>query len=73
MTRVTTITSKGQVTVPKEVRDALELKPRDKVELFVKDGAIWLRKADLSYSDDQPGGSYREKVGDDRVARVRDE
>lgn len=64
VTGVTTLTSKGQVTVPKAVRDALGLKPRDKVEIFVKDGTIWLRKAELSFSDGQPGGARREQVAD---------
>jgi len=32
-----TITSKGQVTVPKEIREKLNLKPGDKVE-FIPDG-----------------------------------
>lgn len=31
-----TITSKGQVTVPKEIRDHLRLKPGDRID-FVKD------------------------------------
>jgi antitoxin PrlF len=33
-----TITSKGQVTIPKEVRDQMGLKPGDRVD-FVKDRA----------------------------------
>ncbi|MGA3189526.1 MAG: AbrB/MazE/SpoVT family DNA-binding domain-containing protein [Bryobacteraceae bacterium] len=39
-----TITSKGQITIPKEVRDEMGLKPGDRVN-FVKDrkGQILLR------------------------------
>jgi AbrB family looped-hinge helix DNA binding protein len=33
-----TVTSKGQVTIPKEVRDELGLKPGDRVE-FIKDAS----------------------------------
>ena len=73
MSLVTTLTSKGQVTVPKEVRDALGLRPRDKVEICVKDGAIWLRKAEASLPEDQSRESHRERVGDARVATEPDE
>ena len=33
----TTITAKGQVTLPKKVRDALRLSPGDKLDFFVTD------------------------------------
>jgi antitoxin PrlF len=36
-----TITTKGQTTVPKEVRDHLGLKPGDKIEFVIQpDGAV---------------------------------
>jgi len=31
-----TITSKGQIAIPKEVRDRLRLKPGDRVEIYVE-------------------------------------
>jgi AbrB family looped-hinge helix DNA binding protein len=38
------ITSKGQVTIPRDIRDALGLVPSSEVE-FVRDGRrVWLRK-----------------------------
>ena len=40
-----TMTSKGQLTVPKEIRDRLDLKPGDRVELVPSgDHAVTLRK-----------------------------
>ncbi len=37
----TTITTKGQITLPKKVRDELRLSPGDKLDFFVtKDGHI---------------------------------
>ena len=51
MGRVTTLTSKGQVTVPKEVRDALGLRPHDKVRISVENGHAVLRKAYPSLRD----------------------
>jgi antitoxin PrlF len=41
----TTITVKGQVTIPKKVRDALKLTPGSRVEFDVEDGKIVIRKA----------------------------
>lgn len=33
----TTLTSKGQLTLPKAIRDQLRLQPGDKLEFFLKD------------------------------------
>lgn len=42
----TTLTSKGQVTIPKKVRDALHLQPGNAVEFAVNaSGEVVLRKA----------------------------
>jgi len=41
----TTVTSKGQVTIPKQVRDALNVQPGSEVEFAVsKSGEVVLRK-----------------------------
>jgi AbrB family looped-hinge helix DNA binding protein len=48
---VTTLTSKGQVTVPKEVRDELGLKPHDKIRFSLENGHVVLRKAYPSLED----------------------
>lgn len=40
----TTMTSKGQVTIPKEVRDRLGLRPGDVLEFMEHDGAFLVRK-----------------------------
>ncbi|MGH8278691.1 MAG: AbrB/MazE/SpoVT family DNA-binding domain-containing protein, partial [Gammaproteobacteria bacterium] len=42
----TAVTSKGQVTIPKKIRDALNLAPGSRVEFDVNDnGQIVLHKA----------------------------
>ena len=42
----TTVTSKGQVTIPKPVRDRLNLKPGNKVDfMLANDGSVALVKA----------------------------
>ena len=49
MGKTTSMTSKGQVTIPKEVRDELGLKPFDRVEIVIDgQGGALLRKAGLS-------------------------
>lgn len=37
---VSTITSKGQTTVPKEIREALDLEPGDKITWEVQGGRV---------------------------------
>jgi AbrB family looped-hinge helix DNA binding protein len=52
----TTITVKGQVTLPKKVRDAVGLKPGDKVEVrATATGGVYIEKQGT-------GRSYREQL-----------
>ncbi len=44
MSRATTLTSKGQVTIPKEVREKLGLQPHDRITFVVEDGYATLRR-----------------------------
>ena len=49
---IATITSKGQVTIPKEIRDALTLNSGDKLEFEVNDrGDLLVRPVTRSVSD----------------------
>jgi antitoxin PrlF len=38
-----TLTSKGQTTIPKDVRDHLHLRPGDRLEFVLTDDAVLLR------------------------------
>lgn len=38
-----TVTSKGQVTIPKEIRMMFNIKPSDKIDFFVEDGKVILK------------------------------
>jgi len=44
---VSSISEKGQVTVPKEIREALGLKAGDKVVFISKGEQVFIRKAQL--------------------------
>ncbi|MGH8403775.1 MAG: AbrB/MazE/SpoVT family DNA-binding domain-containing protein [Gammaproteobacteria bacterium] len=51
----TTLTSKGQVTIPKKVRDALKLTPGTRVEFAVNHaGEVILHKASGNKAPRQP-------------------
>jgi AbrB family looped-hinge helix DNA binding protein len=59
----TTITSKGQVTIPKHIRDALRLEPGNAVDFSVnRDGELVLQRAKR--------GAARKGAGD-RFSAVR--
>jgi antitoxin PrlF len=45
MQNVTSLTSKGQVTIPKAIRDELGLRPFDKIRFTIEDGEVKLKKA----------------------------
>ncbi|VAX34450.1 hypothetical protein MNBD_NITROSPIRAE03-727 [hydrothermal vent metagenome] len=38
-----TISSKGQITLPSDIRSKLDIKPKDKVEVIIRDGEIILK------------------------------
>jgi len=44
---ITSVSRKGQVTIPKEIRDIMELTAGDKVIFILDDGRIYLRKASV--------------------------
>ena len=59
----TTITTKGQVTIPKKVRDALGLKPGDDVDFVVGDsGEVVVRRAGPESGRPTPDPDRFEKV-----------
>jgi AbrB family looped-hinge helix DNA binding protein len=52
MENITTLTTKGQVTIPKAIRDKLGLKPFDKLRFFIDgEGEVRIRKAYPSLED----------------------
>ena len=75
-----TMTSKGQITVPKKVRDALGLVPGSQIEFSVADGCAVLRKQVPTDAFDRwegylrgrlPGGTVDETIEMLRGERLR--
>ncbi|MDA2933167.1 type II toxin-antitoxin system PrlF family antitoxin [Acidobacteria bacterium AH-259-D05] len=49
---VSTVTTKGQTTIPKSVRDFLKLHPGDKLAFIIEDnGRVVLKRATLNVKD----------------------
>jgi antitoxin PrlF len=69
------MTSKGQVTVPKRIRDELGLRPGDSIAFSMENGCVTLRKAYPSLKDlmgslparEVPMDEWDEFVQDDAV------
>jgi AbrB family looped-hinge helix DNA binding protein len=75
----TTVSSKGQVTIPKWIREALRIERGTKVDFILSDGCARMKTADHSaaaeaagslraYGRRRPGGSEK-----DRMEKVRKE
>ena len=47
-TSVGSVSTKGQVTIPQEIREQLGIGPGDKVWISIEDTTIVMRRADLS-------------------------
>jgi AbrB family looped-hinge helix DNA binding protein len=46
-----TLTSKGQITLPKEIRSRLHLQPGDRIEYTIEDGRVYLSRATMSLDE----------------------
>lgn len=59
------LTSKGQITIPKEVREKLGLAPGDRLEFLEEDGRFVVRKKLASSPFDRYVGYLQHKRGED--------
>jgi AbrB family looped-hinge helix DNA binding protein len=62
-----TVTSKGQVTLPKEIRDRLGLGPGSQVRFDVEDGRVILRKQAPEQALERWYGYLKGKLHTDRT------
>lgn len=73
------VTTKGQVTIPKEIREALGIEPGDEVEFERTESGYELRKEEPTTADgDDPFEKYRgsadsEETMPERMRRLRGE
>lgn len=66
---VTTVSAKGQVVIPKAIRDALALRPGTRLVVSVEDGTVMLKPV-----GSRPEASlYGKYKGMDLLADLRDE
>jgi AbrB family looped-hinge helix DNA binding protein len=65
------LSQKGQVTIPKQVRDALGLKPADRVTFELRDDVAVLRPAGRSIFEYY--GSVKPRRRPERFEKVREE
>lgn len=45
ITAMSTVTKKGQATIPKKIREYLGIKPKDKVEFEIEEGKVRIKPA----------------------------
>jgi AbrB family looped-hinge helix DNA binding protein len=73
------VTTKGQVTIPKKIRDALGIEPGDEIAFEKADSGYKIRKKEpTTQSGDDPFETYRgsadsDETMPDRMRRLRGE
>ncbi len=74
---VATLTSKGQITIPKEIRDSLDLRAGDKIEFNLEGGRLMALKRKTTRIEDVAGilskyvtKTYSIKEMDEAVAEI---
>lgn len=48
---VSTVTSKGQMTIPKEIREYLKLHPGDKIDFIIEEGKVVMEPTTLDVKE----------------------
>lgn len=71
---VTTMTKRGQITVPAEVRKLLGLKPYAKVSFAIDEGEVRLRPAEFTLETAyQSVPALEQSLDDEEIARIAKE
>jgi antitoxin PrlF len=67
------VTSKGQITLPKSVRDALGLQPGSEVDFQLEQGGVMLRKRIRPEVFDRWQGFLRDRIGGRTTDEIMEE
>ena len=67
-----TVTSKGQITIPKEIRDELALARGDEIEFIRRDGAIQIEKRIAGDPFEEYRGYFKDLEGQDVDELIED-
>ena len=59
LVKVSKVSEKGQVTIPLEMREKLDLRPGTKMIVYATEEGVVLRKAELLFASESPGGLLR--------------
>ena len=63
MSKQSRLTAKGQVTIPKDVRDLLGLKPGEPVAFEIENGRVMMRRgADSPVDDSRAYAAFEERL-----------
>jgi len=66
------VTSRGRITLPKEVREQLGLRPGDEVEFVEREGGLQIRKRVPRYALDKWVGYLKHLEGQDVDELIRE-
>ena len=56
LVKVSKVTEKGIVQIPLEIREKLDLRPGTKMIVYATEEGVVLRKAELLFASESPGG-----------------
>jgi AbrB family looped-hinge helix DNA binding protein len=70
--KVSKVSDKGLVQIPLEIREKLDLRPGTKMIVFATEDGVILRKADLFFEREAPGGLLKRIRGIFSKVQIRD-
>jgi AbrB family looped-hinge helix DNA binding protein len=72
LVKVSKVSEKGLFQIPLEIREKLDLKPGTKMLVYATEDGVVLRKADLLFASESPGGLLKRLRGIFAKVPIRD-